>query len=165
MKSKLPNSSVTAIDISKKALEVAKENAQKHQVSIEFQQIDFLLFEKEKFQTFDIIVSNPPYIRQEDFTDTQVKLHEPHLALFVTENPLIFYERIIDFSKLYLKPEGLIFVEINQYLAEETKQLFETFFEDVTLKKDISGNPRMIKATKPKKPLNGVAFLIHQEKK
>ena len=100
---------------------------------------------------FDIIVSNPPYVRELEKIEIQnnVLLNEPHLALFVSdENPLLFYDRIADVAKQHLSKNGLLFFEINQYLGEETiKILAEKGFKNIKLRKDLFGNDRMIKAT------------------
>ena len=101
---------------------------------------------------FDIIVSNPPYVREseKEMMSPNVLNHEPRLALFVeNNNPLLFYKAILEMSKKNLTIEGLIFFEINEYLAEETKSLFlSTFFEGVQLKADIFSKKRMLCAKK-----------------
>ena len=101
---------------------------------------------------FDIIVSNPPYVREseKEMMSPNVLNYEPHLALFVdNNNPLLFYKAIVEMSKINLTSEGLIYFEINEYLAEETKSLFSsTFFESVQLKKDIFSKNRMLCARK-----------------
>lgn len=152
LKRNLPDSEIFALDISQKAIETAKINAEFHQTEIQFIQKDFLNMDFEELPEFDIIVSNPPYIAETEKNemDENVVKFEPQSALFVPdENPLIFYERIIELAKQKLKLKGKIYVEINQNLAEETKELFEKSFENVKLKKDISGNFRMIKINKP----------------
>lgn len=143
----LANSQVTAIDVSEGALLVAKQNNKDLFSKVEFLQQDFLK-EYKTTDVFDIIVSNPPYVRSSEPMDETVRKFEPKIALFVDENPLIFYERIVEFSKENLKDEGSIYVEINQYLAKETEELFQKSFLEVELRKDISGNFRMIKAQK-----------------
>lgn len=143
----LPNVTVYAFDISKDAIEVAKENAKTHKVSIEFFEQDVFNFESEL--KFDCIVSNPPYVREMEKVTMgkNVKAYEPELALFVLDsNPLKFYKTITAFSVKHLKPNGRVYFEINQYLAENTQQvLFDHHFNDVELKKDIFGNFRMLK--------------------
>ena len=144
-----PNSNVSAIDISEKALEVAQSNAQNLNVKIDFYQQN-LLEDIQLNQKFDVIVSNPPYIRnlEKDKMHQNVLNFEPHLALFVeNENALIFYERVLVFAENHLNQNGTIYCEINQYLGQETKQLFEKNYEFVTIYKDISGNDRMLKAS------------------
>lgn len=144
-----PNSNVSAIDISEKALEVAQSNAQNLNVKIDFYQQN-LLEDIQLNQKFDVIVSNPPYIRnlEKEEMHQNVLNFEPHLALFVeNENALIFYERVLVFAENHLNQNGTIYCEINQYLGQETKQLFEKNYEFVTIYKDISGNDRMLKAS------------------
>jgi release factor glutamine methyltransferase len=101
---------------------------------------------------FDVIVSNPPYVRELEKEEIQnnVKNHEPSLALFVPDdNALLFYKAIAKFSKKNLSKDGRVYLEINQYLGEETKELFESEnFKEVILKKDIFGNNRMLKGIK-----------------
>lgn len=149
LKKNLPNASVWAMDFSEKAIETAQINADYHQTDIQFIQNDFLTMDFKELPEFDIIVSNPPYIgeTEKNAMDKNVVQFEPHSALFVSdENPLIFYERIIDFAKQKLKPNGKIYVEINQNFPRETKELFQNILENTELKKDISGNFRMIKS-------------------
>lgn len=144
-----PNSNVSAIDISEKALEVAQSNAQNLNVKIDFYQQN-LLEDIQLNQKFDVIVSNPPYIRNLEKKEMHQNVlnFEPHLALFVeNENALIFYERVLVFAENHLNQNGTIYCEINQYLGQETKQLFEKNYEFVTIYKDISGNDRMLKAS------------------
>ena len=148
---------IYAIDISTKTLEVALKNADSNQVSISFFEMDILktsnldLLSKDKTQiNFDIIVSNPPYVRESEKSamDKNVLENEPHQALFVSdENPLVFYEKIADLALLYLSRNGLLFFEINQYLGNQTvNMLLKKGFKNIELRKDIFGNNRMIKA-------------------
>ena len=146
-KLKNTNLNVSAIDFNEKTLKTAKKNANYHQTEIEFIKDDFIHFQSEKYAYYDLIVSNPPYIADNEIIPSQVYNFEPNSALFVPkENPLIFYKQIIEFSKNHLNSNGKIYVEINQNLAKETDYLFKKHFKNVTLKKDISGNYRMIKA-------------------
>lgn len=144
-----PYAQVQALDISEKALKVAQKNALENGVSVIFQQQDILKtdFFSEKY---DIIVSNPPYVRISEKKEIRnnVLNYEPHLALFVSdENPLVFYEKIAALSKESLSEEGKLFFEINQYLASETvAMLTAKGFSKIELRNDLSGNPRMIKA-------------------
>lgn len=150
---KRPDATVFAVDISGKALTVAKTNAKLNKVDVEFMELDILNWNSE-FENleFDIIVSNPPYVRtlEKSQMSDNVLRHEPSLALFVTDDdPLIFYKKITEFSKERLKNKGQLFFEINQYLGSEMVQLLEDFdFKDVALKQDIFGNDRMVSATK-----------------
>jgi release factor glutamine methyltransferase len=146
----IPNAKVTALDVSEEALEVAKTNAELNGVAIEFIHRDILNLNLNL--QFDVIVSNPPYVRELEKEEIQnnVKNHEPSLALFVPDdNALLFYKAIAKFSKKNLSKDGRVYLEINQYLGEETKELFESEnFKEVILKKDIFGNNRMLKCIK-----------------
>ena len=143
------NLSVSAIDISKKAIEIAKQNAKINEININFIEKDILLT-KELDTSFDIIVSNPPYVRELEKVEIKnnVLQNEPHSALFVSDsNPLIFYSKIADLAKNHLTKNGLLFFEINQYLGQETKvMLSKKGFKNIELRKDLFGNDRMIKA-------------------
>lgn len=145
----LKNVSISAIDVSNNALKIAKQNAALHKVNINFIKQDILHTEKLS-QQFDIIVSNPPYVRELEKTaiKNNVLQNEPHLALFVSdENPLVFYDKIADLAKVHLTNNGLLFFEINQYLGKETVKMLATKgFKNIELKKDFLGNDRMIKA-------------------
>ena len=147
----LPNANVSAIDVSAKALEMANKNAQLNQVDINFIENDILKIcnsELDSATKFDIIVSNPPYVRQLEKQQMQdnVLNHEPHLALFVEdENPLIFYRAITQFATKNLKPNGELYFEINEYLGKEMMALLEEFgFKNIHLKQDLFGKDRMI---------------------
>ena len=146
----LPSSKVYALDISKGAIALARENAVLNGVEINFINADILTSSLDLNVSFDIIVSNPPYVRELEKKEihNNVKKYEPSLALFVDDDkPLIFYEAIAAFAKKHLKVNGKIYLEINQYLGEETKTLLEAKnFKPVRLKKDIFGNDRMLKA-------------------
>jgi release factor glutamine methyltransferase len=148
----IPNAKVTALDVSEEALEVAKTNAELNGVAIEFIHRDILTLNLNLNLQFDVIVSNPPYVRELEKEEIQnnVKNHEPSLALFVPDdNALLFYKAIAEFSKKNLSKDGRVYLEINQYLGEETKELFESKnFKEVILKKDIFGNNRMLKCIK-----------------
>ncbi len=147
----LPNAKVYALDVSKNALEVARQNAENNNVSVQFINDDILNSNgfKSDFK-FDIIVSNPPYVRQLEKQEIKPNVlnHEPHLALFVDDHdPLLFYRAICEFSTIYLKEKGTLYFEINQYLGKEMVDLMQTFsFKNVELKQDLFGNDRMVKA-------------------
>ncbi|MEY8848725.1 peptide chain release factor N(5)-glutamine methyltransferase [Psychroserpens sp. XS_ASV72] len=144
---------VTAMDVSSEALSVAKQNAELNQVKIQFLHQDILKFDmsSELNQSFDIIVSNPPYVRQLEKTMMQPNVldHEPDLALFVEDhNPLLLYDAICTFSRKNLKPNGTLFFEINEYLGQDMMQLLKSYgFKNVELKKDLFGKDRMLKGT------------------
>ena len=141
---------LSILDISENALKIAKQNAILNEVEINFSEID-ILKTTTLWQKFDIIVSNPPYVRELEKVEIQnnVLHNEPHLALFVSdENPLIFYDKIADVAKQHLTKNGLLFFEINQYLGQETlKLLAEKGFTNIKLRKDLFGNERMVKAS------------------
>lgn len=145
----LKNVEVSAIDVSKKALKIAQQNALLNNVEIHFLEVDILKVNQLP-QQYDIIVSNPPYVRELEKVEIKnnVLQNEPHLALFVDdENPLIFYKKITDLAKQYLTTNGLLFFEINQYLGKETlAMILEKGFQNNILKKDLLGNDRLVKA-------------------
>ena len=144
----LPKAHVYAMDVSKNALTVARRNAKRNKTEIEFMQADILQLESLEVN-FDLMVSNPPYIRdlEKEHIPKNVKDYEPQEALFVPdENPLIFYKAIIDFASKSLKKGGSLFLEINQYLPSETQLLLEQQnFTDIELRKDMFGNNRLLK--------------------
>jgi release factor glutamine methyltransferase len=146
----LPKAKISAIDISLEALIVAKQNAFLNKVEVDFMELDILKSKKIP-QEFDIILSNPPYVRELEKIEIKnnVLKNEPHLALFVTnEDPLIFYDKIADFAKQQLSKNGLLFFEINQYLGKETSALLhKKGFKNIELRKDLFGNDRMIKCS------------------
>ena len=152
----IPNARVFALDISTDALSVARKNEELNTVTITYIEMDILNISSnpilEAASEFDIIVSNPPYVRDLEKIEIQPNVlnHEPHLALFVKDdNPLIFYKAVIDFAINNLKQKGRLYFEINQYLGEETKALLESSnFEDVALIKDLNMNDRIIKGIK-----------------
>lgn len=172
----LPNAIVSAIEVSHKALKMAQQNAVLNKVNVAFYKVDILLADdlnlaskakqtaqsntKEKVASlrtpgsnikFDIIVSNPPYVRELEKAEisNNVLQNEPHLALFVSdENPLLFYTKIANLAKQHLSKNGLLFFEINQYLGKETFAMLEQKgFVHIELKKDLFGNDRMIKCS------------------
>ena len=161
LKANLPHVNVSAIDVSEKALEVARRNAVSNKVEINFIQTNILEVEDlSQLQTpnfqlptsFDIIVSNPPYVRNLEKQEIKKNVldYEPHLALFVEDtDALLFYRKIAQLALKNLSPNGLLFFEINQYLGIETVELLENLgFKNIELKKDIYGNDRMVKSTR-----------------
>jgi len=151
IKKEFPDTLVTAIDIDEKAILIAKENARTNQTPIDFIQINFLDNSNwNTFETFDIIISNPPYIpiAEKDLMDKNVTIYEPHLALFVPdEQPLLFYEAIALFSKTHLAENGRIFMEVHENLANEVANLFSQHQFQTEIKKDIFEKERMLMAT------------------
>jgi release factor glutamine methyltransferase len=143
------NLNTHAIEISKDALLVAKENANKNKVSINFIQTNILNVTRLPSH-YDIMISNPPYVRDSEKKEIKKNVldYEPHSALFVSDyNPLLFYNKIASLAKDYLNKEGALYFEINQYLGKETVALLEQKgFSRVELRKDLFGNDRMIKA-------------------
>ena len=144
----LPEAKIEAIDISFNALSVAKQNAVLNKVDVFFIEKDILKTEKLD-KKFDIIISNPPYVRELEKKEIKnnVLENEPHIALFVKDNnPLIFYNKIADLAKKNLSKNGILFFEINQYLGKETVGILrDKGFRNIQLKKDLFGNNRMIK--------------------
>ncbi len=148
----LPEAQVTAIDISPKAIAVAQRNAKRNGTKIEFLQCD-ILQTKTLPQKYDVIISNPPYVRELEKSEmhNNVLSYEPHLALFVpNEHPLLFYEQIATLAQQYLTPKGTLFFEINQYLATEMQEMLtKKNFTQITIRQDLSGNDRMLCARYP----------------
>jgi release factor glutamine methyltransferase len=149
----LPGSSVSGWDVSPEALLIAEKNASRNEVSVFFEQKDVLQVSAEKMEQFDIIVSNPPYVRdsEKELMKENVLNHEPHLALFVEDHdPLLFYRKITWLAAKRLAAGGLLFFEINRDMGKETlKLLAEKGFRGMELRKDLSGNYRMLKACAP----------------
>jgi release factor glutamine methyltransferase len=151
LKKNLSDAQVSAIDISPKALETAKENAELNNVNINFVEADILNLTNHSLLTshYSLIISNPPYVTLEDKKrmHTNVTDFEPHTALFVPENdPLIFYKAIADFAADHLEKGGLLFFEINESYGEKTVELLHSkSFKNIELRKDMSERYRMIK--------------------
>ena len=143
----IPNSEVFAIDVSENALAIAKNNAILNKGPVTFLHKN-ILETKDLSQKFDIIVSNPPYVRNLEKAEIKPNVldNEPHLALFVPDNdPLIFYKKIAELAAANLNPNGQLIFEINQYLGKETQELLESIgLKNIELRKDIYGNDRMI---------------------
>jgi release factor glutamine methyltransferase len=143
----LPQARVSAIDVSVEALATAKKNAALNEVDVQFI-CQNILETRSLTTTYDIIVSNPPYVRmlEKQEIKTNVLDFEPHLALFVEDNDaLLFYRKIAQLAQHNLNENGLLFFEINQYLAKETIELLENLhFKSIELRQDIYGNDRMI---------------------
>ena len=152
VKRELPAAEVFAIDISEYALSVAKENADAQNAVINFLKLDFINETAwGSLPSFDIIISNPPYIPEKEISSLpeNVVEYEPHLALFVTdEDPFVFYKKIAAFSNGHLKDGGKIFVEINERYAEEVKLIFEENHFTTETRKDMYGRERMISASR-----------------
>jgi release factor glutamine methyltransferase len=144
----LPNAEVYAMDVSKKAINTAKKNALNNHVEITFILKNVLELEILK-SDYDIIVSNPPYVRNLEKQEIKKNVldYEPHLALFVDDNDaLVFYQKITELAQKNLVENGQLYFEINQYLGKEMIELLEKMdFRDIELRKDIYDNDRMIK--------------------
>ncbi len=149
----LPGADVYALDISAEALKITQKNADNNNAKITCLQQDILQLNTLSMD-FDIIVSNPPYVRvlEKQEMKANVLENEPSLALFVSDDdPLVFYERITALAIKNLKRSGNLYFEINQYLGEEMMQMIKNKgFDQVILRKDIFGNDRMIKVEKSK---------------
>lgn len=150
----LTNSKVFGLDISTDALKVADENNRLLGANVNFFNADILSLDKETTtkeldQKFDVIISNPPYVRELEKEEMQNNVidHEPGLALFVPdEDPLKFYSAVVNFAADHLNEDGCLYLEINQYLGKETTILLkESNFKTIELRKDVFGNDRMIK--------------------
>lgn len=150
---KLPDSKVTAWDISNEALAVATENSHSNGTVVTFEQVDILSYRPEE-NLFDIIVSNPPYIKENE----KIAMHsnvldwEPHTALFVPDSdPLLFYRTIAKKGLTLLKPSGTLYFEINRAHGAETVEMLAGLgYTGIELRKDFAENDRMIKATRKK---------------
>lgn len=145
LKKHFPQAEISAIDFSEKALKTAKRNADFHEVEINFIHQNYL--NADLTEIYDVIISNPPYIGMEEEVEIadSVKEFEPKMALFSpTSNALIFYEKIAKDCENHLAKNGLVFLEINQKLGNETRELFVDVLSEVELLKDISGNERFV---------------------
>ena len=149
----LPEAKVSALDISKEALSLARENAN----ILEVKNVDFIegdILNKSfnsQLSTFNLIVSNPPYVRECEKAEMEANVldYDPHTALFVSdEDPLIFYRAIGEFALTHLKNGGALYFEINQYLGRETCDMLVAMgYRNVEMREDVNGNARMVKAT------------------
>jgi release factor glutamine methyltransferase len=156
LKSFFLDSKIMACELSEDAVELAIENSKKLNLPIEVIKLNVLdssAFSGFKKESFDLWVSNPPYIPNSDATkmEANVLLFEPSMALFVpNEDPLIFYREIAKNGIVYLKKKGLLFFELNENYAAETIQLLTDIgFVNIELRKDLQGKDRMLKAQKP----------------
>ncbi|MEJ2595689.1 MAG: peptide chain release factor N(5)-glutamine methyltransferase [bacterium] len=150
----LENAEVFGIDISDKALSLAGKNAFINEVMVHFRSMNILQPEEDLLPgTFDVLVSNPPYVTESDktFVGKNVLRHEPHEALFVSdEEPLLFYRAILYFAGEKLHSGGSIYLEINEHFGREVAELLiQSGFADVVVHKDIHGKDRFVLARKP----------------
>lgn len=146
----LQGARVSAMDISSEALQMAQTNAILNQVNVELIEIDILVTDKLE-QSFDVIVSNPPYVREleKEMMQSNVLQYEPEGALFVSnEDPLLFYRRIGLLALGHLTPNGSLYFEINEYLGEAIRPLMKDLgFSEIELRKDIFGKDRILRCT------------------
>jgi release factor glutamine methyltransferase len=149
IKKQFPQARVSATDVSEEALEVARENAALNDLDVQFFQRDMLQWKKYGWEKYDVVVSNPPYVRESEkpAMHANVLKYEPGKALFVTDaDPLLFYREISTFARAHLKKNGWLFFEINENLGEEMVQLLKKAgFVSIELKKDLFGKNRMIR--------------------
>lgn len=150
LQTEFPNAKVCGLDYSEGAVALAQENAGLLDLPVSFEHGD--IFEFQSSSTFDLIVSNPPYIPHQEKAAMQATVldFEPHMALFVPDNdPLLFYMHIVQIAQQFLCSEGYLALEIHENLALETKQLFETtVFKNVQIHADLQGKQRMLLAQK-----------------
>lgn len=146
----LPSASTLSCDISEDAIKVAKANARRLEADVSFIRTDFLNQKMwYNFDKYDVIVSNPPYIPQKEYENmhTNVRDHEPALALFVPDDDaLLFYRNIAEFGKTNLNAKGYIYCELHKDHATETEAMFREKGYATELRKDMHGNDRMLKA-------------------
>jgi len=151
LKHEFKNATVDAFDISEAALATAQINADLNNLEVHFAAVD-ILNAPDFTQEWDIIVSNPPYITENEKSAMlpNVLENEPHLALFVPDNdPLLFYRKIAQFACEHLQLNGKLYFEINRDAGRSCVELLtEMGFQDVVLKKDISRNDRMVRAVR-----------------
>lgn len=147
----IPTAKVSALDISEKAIDTAKLNALENNIHVNFFVQDILNASKTN-DRYDVIVSNPPYIRasEKQFMEKNVLDYEPHTALFVDDNdPLIFYRKIALFAKDHLKGEGVLYFEINEALGKEMFQMLSKLnYNKIEIIKDLYDKDRIVKAIK-----------------
>jgi len=153
LKKKLPGAELAAVDISPESLHTARENGKLNNVAVNFIQGDVFNFQSLDFglsNSFDIIVSNPPYVLHSEKMDMKKNVldHEPHLALFVDNNdPLLFYRVISEIARKKLNSNGKLYFEINEAKGKDIKSMLLEFgYRNIEIKKDISGKDRMIRA-------------------
>ena len=147
---KLHWANISALDVSKKALGVAEENAQHNQVETDFFERDILQADSLP-KSYDVIISNPPYVRESEKKAMQKNVlnYEPHTALYVDdEDPLRYYQKIAHLAKKHLTSGGALYFEINEYLSEELIELLQNEgFKRCILKQDLFGKDRMLKCS------------------
>ena len=138
---KLLDCNIDALDISADALKVAKENAILNNVDINFIEGDML---KSLNKKYDLIISNPPYISEDEEIDEIVYNNEPHIALYAKDKGMYLYKEFIKKSKDYLKDNGLIAFEIGYLQGKELKEYALNYYDNVEIEKDLSGKDRYL---------------------
>lgn len=147
LKKKNPNFEVISCDISDDALNVARANAKRNCVLVDFLLFDILSSKSFPEKDFDLIVSNPPYVtdKEKEFMEANVLEHEPHLALFVSDDdPLLFYRKITQRAVQLLKKSGTLYFEINEAYGNDVMELMTTYGFDCSLLRDLNGKDRMV---------------------
>ncbi|WP_347839841.1 peptide chain release factor N(5)-glutamine methyltransferase [uncultured Draconibacterium sp.] len=152
IKNEIPDAEVWAVDKSEKAMELAAKNAKKNNLQLRFKQADILNWQEEQWPQFDVVLSNPPYVRESEKAQMQANVleHEPEMALFVSDaEPLLFYYAIARFAQSKLKNGGLLFFEINESFGEEMVGLVKSLgFSSVELRRDLENKNRMLRCRK-----------------
>lgn len=152
LKKQLPLALVSALDLSEDALKIARQNAEINKLNVHFFQADILHPKNTCRETYTVIVSNPPYVRESEkaVMSPNVLNHEPHSALFVSDtNPLLFYRKIATLARTFLEENGHLFFEINENLGHEVAELLsDNKFRNIEVKKDLSGKTRMVRCKK-----------------
>ncbi len=150
LKKKRPKLIMSGLDISDKAIELARINASNLKTEVEWHQINIL--DEQTWigmHMYDFVISNPPYIDYSEKGEMamNVKLYEPALALYAPgENPLQFYQQIARFCNRFLKRGGHLFLEVNEFRADETRKIFNELFKSVQIIRDLQGKPRIVQA-------------------
>ena len=152
LKSKATAWKVDAIEVDEGALSLAKQNAKLNNLEIGFQQLDLLEPQTSNLKSYNIIISNPPYIaeKEADTIKENVLVHEPHLALFIKdEDPLLFYRKMLDIGQKSLEEGGKFYFEFNEQYGPEMIELMEQKgYSDIRIVKDLSGKDRFAVCTK-----------------
>jgi len=153
LKSKAPAWQVNAVEVDEGALSLAKQNANFNNLEIKFQQGDLLATYDLRLDTYDLIISNPPYIAEKEAVEINdnVLVHEPHLALFIPdEDPLLFYRKMLDIGQESLEKGGKLYFEFNErYGTEMTELMQQKGYIDIRIIKDLSGKDRFAVCVKP----------------
>lgn len=152
LKKQLQKAEVSAVDVSARALKIARENAALNDLKVNFIHCNILNWGKYQWNKYDAIVSNPPYVRESEKTAMfpNVLKYEPESALFVNDtDPLLFYREIADFAQVGLNENGWLFFEINEKFGNETIHLLkQKKFQFIEIKKDLFGKDRMVRCRK-----------------